>query len=86
MPHKSQGPIGTKATGFAEGGPFSCNNCVWMDHENNEDICSHPKVNADPELLHLKNKAGHVRVDFDDCCALVRPPEEKSGLESIEKK
>src|SRR5271157_3401163 len=58
------GEIGTKATGFAEGGPFSCNNCQWMGHRNNEDVCTHPKVKADPKLKDRRNEAGEPRVDF----------------------
>src|SRR5208337_1984655 len=77
---EGQGEIGTKASGFAEGGPYSCNNCVWMIHEDNEDVCSHPVVNADPELAQLKNDMGHVRVDFDDCCRFVRPPKSEEEI------
>jgi len=74
------GEIGTKATGFAEGGPFTCMNCVWKDHSTDDgevvDVCTHPKVNADPALQNRKNEAGLVIIDADDCCRYVRPPKE----------
>jgi hypothetical protein len=73
---KPTGEIGTKASGFSEGGPFSCNNCVHMTHKNNVDVCSHPKVNSDPELKDEPREGGLIMVDFDDCCRYVRPPEE----------
>ena len=74
------GEIGTKDTGFAEGGPFTCMNCVHRSHygEGDEavDSCHHPKVMADPKLKDRKLPDGSIEVDADDCCRYVRPPKE----------
>lgn len=77
------GPIGTKATGFADGGSFSCMNCIHRtphSKENGEiiDSCKHPLVMADPELKDRKLPDGTIRVGWDECCAFVRPPTEES--------
>ena len=64
---------GTKASGFADGGPFSCTNCVHMKHTNKSDVCTHPKVNDDPELKDRDRVSSFVVVDSRDCCRYVRP-------------
>jgi hypothetical protein len=75
---RSEAEVGTKATGFDSCGPYTCMDCVWKDHSTDGkevvDVCTHPKVNADPELKSKKNKAGLVMIDQDDCCRFVRPP------------
>ena len=78
---KETGEVGTKASGFAEGGPFSCNNCVHMTHVDNEDVCTHPKVMSDPELKDRQNDKGQIRVDFTECCRFVRPKDEEAEEE-----
>lgn len=76
--------LGTQASGFSGGGPFTCMNCVWRTphstDENGEEVdsCRHPKVMADPELEDRKLPDGTIKVDYDDCCRFVRPPKEKS--------
>lgn len=76
-PKENDEEFGTKASGFAEGGPFSCMNCVHMQHVNNEDVCVHPTVKSDPDLAHLLTPEGNIKVDYDDCCRFVRPAEDK---------
>lgn len=71
------GEFGTKESGFAGGGPFSCMNCVHMKHVKNQDVvCTHPEVNDDPALEDRDRTGGFVIVDFDDCCRYVRPAED----------
>ena len=72
--------IGTPTTGFAGQGPATCMHCVHRTpHSMNSageevDSCSHPKVMADPALVHLKLPDGAIAVDFDDWCWYFRPP------------
>lgn len=70
---KELGEYGTATSGFAEGGPFSCLNCVHMKHTEEEDVCTHPSVMADPDLADKKTEEGYITVDWDDCCRFVRP-------------
>jgi len=88
-----QGEIGTKASGFSGGGPFSCMDCVHRSPHSKRkdgsiaDSCKHPKVMSDPELADDKLPDGTIEVDADDCCRYVRPhecEEEKQGLEGVE--
>ncbi len=76
------GEIGTKDTGFAEGGPFTCMNCVWRSHygEGDEavDSCHHPKVTADSALEDRKLPDGSIKVGHDECCRFVRPPKKNA--------
>lgn len=65
---------GTKASGFATDGPFSCKNCVHKMSTRGVAICTHPKVNDDPQLRQrARGQNGYVIVDADDCCRYVRP-------------
>ena len=76
--------LGTQASGFSGGGPFTCMNCVWRTpHSTDEggkevDSCRHPKIVADPDLEDRKLPDGTIKVDYDDCCRFVRPPKGKS--------
>jgi len=71
--------IGTKASGFAEGGPFSCMDCVHRTPHSKDaggeevDSCKHPEVMADPELKDRLLPDGTIKVGYDDCCNYVRP-------------
>jgi GNAT superfamily N-acetyltransferase len=71
--------LGTKMSGFAGGGPFSCMDCIHRTpHSKNAagemvDSCKHPTVMADPELADRKLPDGTIEVDNDDCCTFVRP-------------
>ena len=77
--------LGTKASGFAGGGPFSCMNCVHRTpHSKNAageevDSCKHPTVMDDPELQDRKLPDGTIEVDNDDCCRFVRPTAKKEA-------
>lgn len=71
------GEIGTKASGFADSGPYHCMNCVWKKHVNETDVCTHPVVNADPELKDRQRTGDFLIVDWDDCCRYVRPPSDE---------
>lgn len=64
---------GTKASGFAGGGPFSCKNCVHKKAMESQRVCVHPKVNADPDLADRKRAGKFLIIDADDCCRYVRP-------------
>jgi hypothetical protein len=81
--------FGTSATSFAEGGPFSCMDCVHRTPHSKDktgklvDSCSHPLVMKDPQLKHKKLPDGTIEVDHDDCCKFVWPNEAKSGLRAI---
>ena len=74
--------LGTEASGFASGGPFSCMDCLHrtphsFDSSGNlVDSCSHPLVIGDDELTDKKLPDGTVEVDADDCCRYVRPKEQ----------
>lgn len=61
--------IGTKLSGFADGGPFHCGNCVF----NENGYCTHPKVMRDPELDDRKTSNGLVKIGPNDCCNYVVP-------------
>jgi len=71
--------FGTKMSGYAGGGPFSCMDCVHRTPHSKDangeevDSCKHPTVMADPELESRKLPDGKIRVDNDDCCRFVRP-------------
>ncbi len=71
--------IGTKQSGFAEGGPFSCMDCVHRTPHSKDakgeevDSCKHPKVCSDPELKDRLLPDGMIRVGYDDCCNFVQP-------------
>jgi len=69
------GEFGTKASGFAGGGPFSCSMCAHKRNVKQESVCAHPKVNEDPDLKDRDRAGGFVIVGFDDCCRFVRPQE-----------
>ncbi len=77
--------LGTKASGFAGGGPFSCMDCVHRTpHSKNAageevDSCKHPTVMGDPELASRKLPDSTIEVDNDDCCRFVRPTEKKEA-------
>lgn len=69
------GEFGTKESGFASGGPFSCLNCVHRKIVSKRDVCTHPTVNDDPALKDRDRSGGFIVVAFDDCCRYVRPEE-----------
>jgi len=82
---------GTKASGFGEGGPFSCSDCVHKVLSKNaagEGVaaCVHPTVMADPELVDRKLPDGTIEVDADDCCRFVRKPEKNEKTSSCHHK
>jgi hypothetical protein len=70
------GEFGTKESGFAGGGPFSCMNCAHRRSVKDQAVCGHPKVNDDPELKKRNRSGGFVIIGFDDCCRYVRPADE----------
>ena len=68
--------VGTKLSGYAEDGPFHCEDCV---HKPKPDvaICTHPIVVADPEMAKRRVPGG-VRINLTTgCCRYVRPPKEE---------
>ena len=75
-PKKDEGEIGTKASGFADNGPYSCMSCIHKKHVKNTDVCTHPTVNADPELEGNPREGDFLVVGYDECCRFVRPPAE----------
>jgi len=68
---------GTPASGYAEGGPYHCEDCV---HKPAMDVpfCIHPRVVGDPELQdRLVSIDGRpaVKICMDrGCCRFVRQP------------
>ncbi len=80
--------LGTKMSGFAGGGPFSCMDCIHRTpHSKNAegvevDSCKHPAVMDDPELQDRKLPDGTIEVDSDDCCRFVRPTPKKEEKEA----
>lgn len=73
---------GTLASGYAEDGPYHCEDCI---HRVNEDECSHPVVCGDEALASRKQKNGNVKINVEvGCCRFVKPPEKKKGPTSDE--
>lgn len=65
------GPLwtGTKLSGYAAGGPYSCGHCRYLVLRNQ---CGHPVVQADPETK--KTADGLALVDsVHGCCEFVDP-------------
>lgn len=71
-------PLGTKQSGFTGGGPFHCGNCIHKVMAGETAVCKHPEVMSDPELVHLKQADGTIKVDANDCCNFVRPPKKEN--------
>ena len=75
--------LGTKDSGFSNGGPFSCMNCIHRTPHSYDkdkkivDSCKHPKVVNDKELESRKLPDDTIQVDKDDCCRYVRPESKK---------
>lgn len=70
---------GTKDSGFAGGGPFSCMDCIHrtphtaLSETEVVDTCSHPDVMDDVELQDRKMPDGTIRIFYGECCGYVRP-------------
>ncbi len=69
---KNVGPLwpeSTKLSGYGTKGPYHCGHCRYLEGADN---CSHPVVNADPQVK--KDAAGNPLVDADrGCCEFVDP-------------
>jgi hypothetical protein len=74
---------GTKESGYADQGPYSCKNCIHKT-ASDEPFCIHPKVIGDPDLqnrLVMIDMRPAIKVCLEHgCCTYVRPPE-KTGEE-----
>lgn len=77
--------VGTKASGFASGGPYHCEDCIHALHaasKTGNAACYHPAVMGDPDLPDMpdgtagserKQDDGGIRVDAEvECCDFVR--------------
>jgi hypothetical protein len=69
--------VGTDVAGYAEGGPYHCEDCVHKT-ASDEPFCIHPKVLGDPEMqsrLVMIDNRPTVKINLEHgCCAYVRPP------------
>jgi broad specificity phosphatase PhoE len=69
--------IGTLVSGYAENGPFHCQDCIHASRVNSS--CNHPVVVADPDLqgrLIQIDSGPAVTVSLEKgCCRFVKPPD-----------
>lgn len=74
-------PKSTKLSGYAESGPYHCEDCVYLKKDfkdaNGKGRCNHPVVIADSEVKHDKG-LGIVNIERG-CCEFVEPPKEKEN-------
>jgi broad specificity phosphatase PhoE len=72
-------PTGTAESGYDEGGPYHCADCVHKPSKGSS-YCNHPKVVNDPANAKLKVN-GLIQIDREHgCCEYVRP---KKGPETV---
>ena len=68
---------GTAASGYAEQGPYHCENCVHKT-ASDEPFCIHPRVIGDSALqsrLVMIDNRPAIKIDMErGCCRFVRPP------------
>jgi hypothetical protein len=61
--------VGTKASGFVTNGKQYCGDCI----HNQDSVCYHPAVMADPELQTRKTADGGIKiVPEKECCRYIR--------------
>jgi hypothetical protein len=81
--------VGTPDSGYAEGGPYHCEDCVHKTSAR-DPFCIHPKVIGDhelqPRLVSIDGRPA-VRINLEHgCCRYVRPPLASPAEEKQEEK
>ncbi|HZS43344.1 MAG TPA: hypothetical protein VFA52_03975 [Candidatus Paceibacterota bacterium] len=82
-------PKSTRLSGYAESGPYHCEDCVYLKGKKEGEIfvdkegqgrCMHPVVIADRETKKDKNFLPIVNIQ-KGCCEFVEPPEDEEESE-----
>lgn len=82
-------PKSTRLAGYAERGPYHCEDCVYLKgkkvgkifvDDNGKGRCSHPVMIADSEVKKDKNFLPIVNIQRG-CCEFVEPPQEENKSE-----
>lgn len=66
----------TRLAGYAEDGPYHCEDCVYLKKDFNEDgqgRCSQPVMIADSQVKHDNKGLAIVNIQRG-CCEFVEPP------------
>lgn len=65
--------IGTPIAGYAEGGPYHCNDCKYIrSRSKRHGACDEKHMKADPKTKKLKNGMALVKLETG-CCEYVDP-------------